>query len=112
MDSTFFAPQWVMVCFLNAGFDKNMSTFIFDQFLAYGVAPLISFGLAILELHKSLFTKNQIDNIMHVLSNPGGSPHMIYKEKVNLAWNKHFIKSSLYNKMLKEAIIEKEYQKK
>lgn len=112
MDSTFFAPQWVMICFLNAGFDKDLSTFIFDQFLAYGVAPLISFGLAILELHKKYFTAKEIDNFIFVLSNPGRSPNMTYKEKVNLAWNKHFIKTSLYNKMLKEAVIEKENLKK
>lgn len=107
LDSTFFAPQWVMVCFLNAGFDKKLSSFIFDQFLAYGIGPLISFGMAILELHQKYFENQGIEKMMQVLTSPGDSPEMFYKEKVNLAWNKHFINSNEYSKLQREAVLEK-----
>ncbi|OHS99721.1 TBC domain containing protein [Tritrichomonas foetus] len=102
LDATVFAPQWLMVCFLNAGFDLKLSAFIFDQFLAYGVAPLLSFGLAILDLHQNILKKDGFESFLRVLSYPGNSSVMNYREKVNLTWNKYFLNTTQYDKMLKE----------
>lgn len=104
LDSTLFAPQWLMVCFLNAGFDLQLSAFIFDQFLAYGVAPLVSFGLTILDLHQNILQEQGFEELLVVLSNIGNSPEMKFREKVNLTWNKYHINSKQYTKRLKQVL--------
>ena len=102
MDSTLFVPQWFMVAFLNAGFDFQLSSFIFDQFLAFGCAPLLSLGLAILEIHKELFT-HSIEEILQLLSNPGNSKKMT-KQAINVAWAKHWITTKQFNEMMRTTV--------
>ena len=101
-DSTLFAPQWLMVCFLNTGFDLKLSAFVFEQYLAYGVAPLISFGMGIIDLHMDVLKKEGFDSMIRALSSPGSSKIMSYREKVNLAWNKYFITTKKYEILLNE----------
>lgn len=112
MDTTIFTPMWFMVCFLSANLDLEMSTFIFEQFLAYGVAPLLSFGLGILEIHKNVIRDQGFEALLQILSNPGNSPLMSDKQEINAAWGKHWITTKEYKARLKEVLKKKEEAEK
>ncbi|EAY05006.1 TBC domain containing protein [Trichomonas vaginalis G3] len=110
LDCTLFTPMWLMVCFLSGNFGLELSTFIFEQFLAFGVPPLLSFGLGILEIHKNVLKEKGFEDLLHVLTNPGSSPLMNDKQAVNAAWDKMWITTRRYHQLLKE-IIEEEKKK-
>ncbi|EAY23308.1 TBC domain containing protein [Trichomonas vaginalis G3] len=110
LDSTIFTPMWLMVCFLSGNFGLELSTFIFEQFLAFGVAPLLSFGLGILEIHKNTLRNDGFEELLHVLTNPGSSPLMKDKQRINTAWDKMWITTKKYHELLKE-VIEEEKKK-
>lgn len=110
LDSTIFTPMWLMVCFLSGNFDLDLSTFIFEQFLAFGVAPLLSFGLGILDVHRNILRDKGFEELLHVLTNPGSSPLMKDKQKVNTSWCKMWITTKKYHELLNE-IIEEEKKK-
>ena len=110
LDSTIFIPMWFMVCFLSANFDLDLSTFIFEQFLAYGIAPLLSFGLGILEIHKNVLREQGFESLLQVLTNPGNSPLMKDKQKINAAWGKHWITTKEYKRTLKEVLKKKKQE--
>ena len=91
LDSTIYTPMWFMVCFLSASFDLDLSTFIFEQFLAFGIAPLLSFGLAVIEIHKNVLRDQGFEALLQVMTNPGRSDLMKDKHRINSAWVKHWI---------------------
>jgi len=100
LDSTIFLPQWFMVCFLSGGFDFDMSSFLFEQFLAFGVAPLLSFGLAIIYIHRDYFKEQGFERMLQVLTNPGHSKMMNDRQKINVAWAKMWVSTSEFEEML------------
>ena len=104
LDSTIFTPMWFMVCFLSANFDLDMSTFIFEQFLAFGIAPLLSFGLGILEIHKNTLREDGFEVLLQTMTNPGNSPLMKDKQRINAAWGKHWITTKEYKRTLQEVL--------
>ena len=104
LDTTLLTPLWFMVCFLSANFDLDLSTFIFEQFLAYGIAPLLSFGLGVLEIHKNLLREGGFEIFLQAMTSPGTSPLMKDKQKINAAWGKHWITTKEYKKTLHEVL--------
>lgn len=100
-DSTLFGPQWFMICFLAAGFDLEMTSFIFDEFLAFGVAPLVSFGLAIIQIHQDIIETEGFEHFLKYLTNPGSSPRMKSIVKVNIAWNDNWMTSKQYESRMR-----------
>ena len=105
MNSTLFAPQWFMVCFLGCGFDEDMSSFIFDQFLAYGIPPLLSLGAAILDLHTEMLKEEGFDATLNCLVKPGESPVMKqHRQRINIALNRNWINSAEYEALQKRAL--------
>ena len=104
MNSILFTPQWFMGCFLSAGFDQDLSSFIFDQFLAYGICPLVAFGIAMIELHMDIFLREGFEQTLNLLSRPGNSPAMASHQRINVTWNRNWMNSSEYDRRLKEAL--------
>jgi hypothetical protein len=100
-----FAPQWFMVAFLSMSFDFDLASFIFDEYLAYGIAPLVSFALTIIDLHQHLLAES-FDALLQALSNPGKSQLMRDRHRVNIAWNRHWVTTGELNRLKKEANIE------
>jgi hypothetical protein len=90
-------PQWFMVAFLNANLDFQLSAYIYDQFLAFGLAPLLSFGLALFELNKDLPEANTIiNNITH----PSATQLSHTIAQINSAWAHSWVTTREFSKML------------
>jgi hypothetical protein len=105
MNFTMFAPQWFMIAYLSMSFDFERVCFIFDQYLAWGIVPLFSFALTILDVHQHLL-ENSFEELLHALSNPGESKLMEDKHRLNVAWNEHWITSEEFERLKKESNIE------
>jgi hypothetical protein len=103
MDFTVFAPQWFMVAFLSVSFDEDMAAFLFDQYLAYGIAPLFSLGLTILAIHEGMLKEEGFESFLKILTNPGASNMMQNKHQLNVAWNQNWITSAEFDGLMKAA---------
>ena len=113
MTSTLFAPQWFMVCFLSCNFDEDMSSFIFEQFLAFGIPPLLSLGAAILDLHTQMLKEEGFDATLNWLMKPGESPVMKeHRQRINMALNRNWINSKEYDARQKQALEQQRKHKK
>jgi hypothetical protein len=104
-DFGLFAPPWFMIAYLSVSFDIDLASFIFDEYLAYGIAPLLSFALTIMDMHLDLLDRS-FDRLVRALSNPGQSELMANRHKLNVAWNQHWITSAEFERLKKEANVE------
>lgn len=101
LTSLMFVPQWFNSCFISAEFNVEMNTFIYDQFLAFGSAPLLSFGLTIFSLHRQLLNKD-MSEFLTVITRPGTSPIMHDRNTVNSEWVKQWISTKKLGRLIKE----------
>jgi hypothetical protein len=103
-DFAVFAPQWFMVAFLSASFDMELAVFVFDQYVAYGIAPLLSFALAILDIHQHLLDEG-FEALLQALANPGESGLMNDIHTVNLALIRQWVTCDEFERLKREAKI-------
>lgn len=94
-----FTPQWFLTCFLSSGLEFGLICSIFEQFLAFGLPPLLSFGLCIIDIHKELVVSN-FDLFLRYILSPNRSDLMGDIRKVNSCLVKQWITSSQYDSLL------------
>jgi hypothetical protein len=94
--------HWFTSCFISSDFELEMNTFIFDQFLAYGSPPLLSFGLTVLSLNLDVFHTQGWTFFLDRVMNPGKSDIMHVRQRVNVEWGKQWITTAEFAAMLEE----------
>ena len=104
--SILFIPQWFNTCFISAEFEPELNTFIFDQFLAYGIPPLLSFGMAMIALVQRQLAEDDT-GLLGWLTNPGSAEFMHNRQRVNIEWGKQWITTAEYEGLLREMKKEK-----
>jgi hypothetical protein len=97
ISSIILLAQWFNSCFVNGDFELEMNTFIYDQFLAYGSPPLLSFGLTILSLSSHILEKDGFAAFLDHASHPGKSDIFHVRQRVNVEWGRQWITSSEFH---------------
>lgn len=100
--SILFIPQWFNTCFVSVDFEPEMSAFIFDQFLAYGVPPILSFGMTTLSLIGERVMDDNESEVLSWLTCPSRAEFMHNRQKVNVEWGKQWITTTEYHRLIKE----------
>jgi hypothetical protein len=96
--------HWFTTCFISDDFEREMNTFIFDQFLAFGSPPLLSFGLTVMSLSIDAFHNEGWALFVKTVMDPGKSDIMHLRQKVNVEWGKQWITTAEFSAMLRDII--------
>jgi len=81
-----FLPMWFMSIFMATPLDLPTVVSIFDQYMAYGLAPLFSFGFAMIDIHLDLCGEGEGEYFLSVLTSPGRSERTSDRNRVNRHW--------------------------
>jgi hypothetical protein len=70
-NSILFCPGWFNTCFVASELDSLMIAFLWDQFLAFGICALLSFGMASVSFMTDVLKKEGYSGLLSVATNPG-----------------------------------------
>jgi hypothetical protein len=108
LPSVSFIPMWFMTIFISPELDFDLISLIFDLFLAYWIPPLISFGMAMIEINKEPILSQEID-FLEIMTFSRKSPLMSDMKVINEVLNKHWITSNQMSRLIKNALTKEEY---
>jgi hypothetical protein len=102
MNSIIIIPHWFNSCFLGTTIDEQMAVFVFDQFLAFGVPALLSFGMMTVSFINEVLENGPIDQFLSVATCPGRALMGKSRQQVNMAWNRQWITTKRYRQLWEE----------
>jgi hypothetical protein len=99
MNSIVIVPHWFNSCFMGTAIEARMATFLFDQFLAFGVPVLLSFGMATVSFMSEVLEKGEFEDFLTVATSPGRALAGKSRQEVNMAWNREWITTTKYQQL-------------
>jgi hypothetical protein len=96
MNSIILCPGWFNACFLSSELDPGMAECVWDQFLAFGVAPLLSLGMAAVSFMPEVLETEGFGGFLAAATNAGQLLAVQPRGAVNLAWVKEWITPARY----------------
>ncbi|KAK8841236.1 hypothetical protein M9Y10_027437 [Tritrichomonas musculus] len=93
-----YTPTWFITCFIGSDLDFELTSFIFDEFLAFGETILVSFGLTIMSLNSEIVEYDSYEKFLSILTNPGRANIMHNRVRINIEWVNQWITNKQYKK--------------
>ena len=106
IDVMTYTPQWFLSAFMNQQFEPVLRLRIFDRYVAFKSAALLSFGLVIISRHKEEFLTKGMEVIIPLLQRPSSSPKFKDWRYIIKKWDQHWISPSEYASYCKKAKVE------
>ena len=106
IDVMMYIPQWFLSAYMNQQFEPILRLRIFDRYVAYKSAALLSFGLVIISRHKEEFLNQGMEVVVPLLQRPSSSPKFKDWRYIIKKWDQHWITHSEYVSFCKKAKVE------
>ena len=103
VDPFVYTTSWWLVSFLSCQLELQTALTVFDRFVVFGSRAVLSFGLAILVMHKDAIIQMDVDGLIRCLQSPKDSPMIRDWKKVMKKWDEMWISKDDFKRYLDAA---------
>ena len=103
VDPFVYTTSWWLVSFLSCQLEMKVALTVFDRFVVFGSRAILSFGLAIVVMHKDDLVNLDVDSLVRYLQSPKDSPMISDWKRLVKKWDELWISKDEFKRFLESA---------